>query len=243
MLASSGVRALVPSAGRRVVRAPAAPPMGMSSMRLCARFTPDFAADITTTVVLIPATESESQFCGSEEIDDRCRSGCRKVGGGGVAAGPAHGRSAEVGVELGQADAVARRVAEPESMPYGLSSGCSVNSTPRPRARRRRPCSRRSSRNTVPAKPLAISSRICSSVSSSITGGAGDRHQHDRHVGLAGGPDRQPAEVAELRQGDVGAHLHAEFLGVEGERLVLVVDPQLGVAILIMCAPPRSCGR
>ena len=79
----------------------------------------------------------------------------------------------------------------------------------------------------MPAKPLAI--RLAH-----LLGGlgvhhrrAGDGHQHDRDVGLAGGPDGEPAEVAHLGQRDVGAHLHAELLGVEGERLVLVVHPQL----------------
>src|SRR5207253_3240562 len=57
-------------------------------------------------------------------------------------------------------------------------------------------------------------------------GRAGNRHQRDRDV-LAGHADGEPAEVAELGNGDVLPELHAELLGVEGERLVLVVDPDL----------------
>src|SRR6058998_3104395 len=48
-------------------------------------------------------------------------------------------------------------------------------------------------------------------------------------VGVPGQPDGQPAEVAQLGHGDVVAELEAEFLGVERERLVLVVDPDLHV--------------
>ena len=66
----------------------------------------------------------------------------------------------------------------------------------------------------------------------------GDRHQHDRDVGLAGRADGEPAEVAQLRDGDVGADLHPELLGVERERLVLVVDPQLGGGELDHRWPP-----
>src|SRR5439155_387851 len=46
-------------------------------------------------------------------------------------------------------------------------------------------------------------------------GRPGNRHQDDVDVGLAGGADGQPAEVAQLRQRGVGAHLPAEALGVE----------------------------
>ena len=56
---------------------------------------------------------------------------------------------------------------------------------------------------------------------------AGDGHQHDGEVGLARGADGEPAEVAHLGHGDVGADLPAQLLGVEGERLVLVVNPHL----------------
>ncbi len=71
---------------------------------------------------------------------------------------------------------------------------------------------------------------------SDLVGGVGvhhrrarDRHQHDRDVRLPRRTDRQPAEAAQLRQRHVHAHLPAELLGVERERLVLVVHPQLGV--------------
>src|SRR5262249_60939205 len=50
---------------------------------------------------------------------------------------------------------------------------------------------------------------------------------------LAGRPDRQPAEVAHLGHGDVLADLHAELVRVEGERLVLVVDPHVDVGELL----------
>jgi hypothetical protein len=58
-------------------------------------------------------------------------------------------------------------------------------------------------------------------------GRARDGHQRDRDVGLPDRADREPAEVTQLRHGHVGADLHAERLGVEVERLVLVVHPQL----------------
>ena len=54
-----------------------------------------------------------------------------------------------------------------------------------------------------------------------------DRHQRDRDLGLARGADGEPAEVAELGHRDVGSQLHADLLRVEGECLVLVVDPEL----------------
>src|SRR5262245_8307915 len=50
-------------------------------------------------------------------------------------------------------------------------------------------------------------------------------HQHDRKVLLPRRADREPAEVVELRQRYVRANLHAELVGVEGERLVLVMNP------------------
>ena len=46
---------------------------------------------------------------------------------------------------------------------------------------------------------------------------------------LARRADGQPAEVAHLGQRDVDAHLHADLLGVELERLLLVVHPELSV--------------
>ena len=60
-------------------------------------------------------------------------------------------------------------------------------------------------------------------------GRARDGHQDDREVVLAGRRDGEPAEVAQLGHGHVGLHGEAELLGVEGERLVLVVHPQLRV--------------
>ena len=42
--------------------------------------------------------------------------------------------------------------------------------------------------------------------------------------------DGQPAEVAHLGDGDVLADLEADLVGPEGERLVLVVHPELGGA-------------
>jgi len=58
-----------------------------------------------------------------------------------------------------------------------------------------------------------------------MTGAPGDRHERDGEVVLAGGADGEPAEVTHLGQRHVGADLHAELLGVEGEGLVPVVDP------------------
>src|SRR5262245_38100280 len=54
---------------------------------------------------------------------------------------------------------------------------------------------------------------------------ARDGHQHDREVLLPRWAHREPAEVAELRQRYIRANLHAELLGVEGERLILVMNP------------------
>src|SRR5215207_7959003 len=71
---------------------------------------------------------------------------------------------------------------------------------------------------------------------------ARDRHQHDRDVRLPRRPDAEPAEVAHLGDGDVAAHLHAELLRIEVERLVLVVDPQLGVGDLEHRWPPGEWG-
>ena len=71
-------------------------------------------------------------------------------------------------------------------------------------------------------------------------GRAGDGHQHDGEVGLAGRADGEPAEVAQLGHRHVGADLPAELLGVERERLVLVVDPDLGVGDLDHRGPPES---
>ena len=65
----------------------------------------------------------------------------------------------------------------------------------------------------------------------------GDRHQDDSEVGLTRRRDGQPAEVAQLRHRDVGAHLPAELVGVEGKCLLLVVDPQLRVCDLDHRAP------
>jgi hypothetical protein len=58
-------------------------------------------------------------------------------------------------------------------------------------------------------------------------GSTRDGHQRDGDVGLVGRADGQPAEVGDLGQGDVRADLHADLLGPELERLVLVVDPEL----------------
>jgi hypothetical protein len=69
---------------------------------------------------------------------------------------------------------------------------------------------------------LAISSSSLAFVSAS----KGD-------VGLADGADGEPAKAAELGEGDVVAKLEAELVNVEGERLVLVVDPDVDVAQLL----------
>ena len=100
------------------------------------------------------------------------------------------------------------------------------------------------SRNTVPANPFPISSP-------DLLGG---RVVHHRRPGIgistiatsswSGGADGQPAEVAHLGERDVDAHLHAELFRVERERLVLVVDPQLGRGDPRSSAPcPSTCGR
>ena len=62
---------------------------------------------------------------------------------------------------------------------------------------------------------------------------------------LAGDADGQPAEVAHLRHRDVLAHLHPELLGVERERLVLVVHPDLHVCscFSIVFLLRSSCDR
>ena len=70
-------------------------------------------------------------------------------------------------------------------------------------------------------------------VSSSNTGGPRHVHQRDGDVRLAGDADGEPAEIAELGHGDVLAELDPELLGVEGESLVLVVDPDLRVRKLL----------
>jgi hypothetical protein len=61
---------------------------------------------------------------------------------------------------------------------------------------------------------------------------AGDGHQRHGEVLLADRPDGEPAEVAQLGHRHVRPHLPTELLRVEGERLVLVVDPQLRVGDL-----------
>jgi len=58
---------------------------------------------------------------------------------------------------------------------------------------------------------------------------AGHGHQRQRDVVLAGNADRQPAEVAHLGNGDVLAHLHPQLVRVEGERLLLVVHPDVHI--------------
>src|SRR6201999_1052392 len=55
---------------------------------------------------------------------------------------------------------------------------------------------------------------------------------------LAGRADREPAEVAELGERDVGADLEAELGGIESEGLVLVVDPELRGGELVHGVPP-----
>src|SRR5690348_9783770 len=66
---------------------------------------------------------------------------------------------------------------------------------------------------------------------------AGNGHQHDRNV-LAGHTDGEPAEVPHLRHGRVLADLEAELVRVEGERLVLVVHPDLHVRELVQHGVP-----
>src|SRR5215207_488300 len=69
-----------------------------------------------------------------------------------------------------------------------------------------------------------------------LVGGRRVEHGRSGHVEgegdvrLADGADREPAVAAELGQGHVLAQLEAELLGVEGERLVLVVDPDVRVS-------------
>src|SRR5207237_1089448 len=70
-------------------------------------------------------------------------------------------------------------------------------------------------------------------------------------VGLAGRTDRQPPEVVELGDGDVLAHLEAELVGVERERLVLVAHPDVdvgdgglhGVLLWGGCSPQATSRR
>jgi hypothetical protein len=54
-----------------------------------------------------------------------------------------------------------------------------------------------------------------------------DRHQHDRDVGLPRRPNGEPAEVAELGKGHVAADLEPDLVLVEGQRLLLILHPQL----------------
>src|SRR5262249_12704685 len=56
----------------------------------------------------------------------------------------------------------------------------------------------------------------------------GRLHQDDLQIGLALGPDRQPAEAAV--HGVVGAHLHPQLVAVERQGLVLVQHPDRHVA-------------
>ena len=115
-------------------------------------------------------------------------------------------------------------------MPYGRCVGSCWNSTPRPLSssyvalavvgREEQPAG-----GALGHERLELLARLLVE-----HGRAGHGHQRDRDVGLAGQADREPAEVAHLGDGDVLADLHAELLGVEGEGLVLVVDPDVDVA-------------
>ena len=77
----------------------------------------------------------------------------------------------------------------------------------------------------MPAKPFDMRLRTSLPVCSSITGAPGIAISTTAKSSWPRRPDGEPAEVAHLRQRHVGANLHAELVGVEGERLVLVVNP------------------
>jgi hypothetical protein len=69
------------------------------------------------------------------------------------------------------------------------------------------------------------------------------RHGEQRELDvLARQAHREPAEVAHLGHRDVVAQLESERLGVEGERLVLVVDPHVHVRQLLQHVDLRVVG-
>ena len=88
----------------------------------------------------------------------------------------------------------------------------------------------------MPAKPFPIRSATCSAVSASITGGPGIAIR-TMAILLAGRADGQPAEVAHLGQGDVGAHLHAQLLVQKASASSWSWTQSCAVAILIIVPP------
>ena len=129
--------------------------------------------------------------------------------------------------DLRQPEVVARGVAEAASIPYGRSWGSSTNSTPRADELLEGRAAvvgleEHRAGEALPHQAPHLLLRLLVH-----HGRARDRHQHDREPILPRRADREPAEAAELGQRDVGADLETDLLGVEGERLVLVVDPEL----------------
>ena len=84
-------------------------------------------------------------------------------------------------------------------------------------------------RKSAPTAPLDSRSRSWPAVSAVKTGSPGIAIRTTRRVGLAGRGDGEPAEAAELGRRDVLADAPAELVDVEGEGLVLIVDPELCV--------------
>src|SRR4051794_9953403 len=76
----------------------------------------------------------------------------------------------------------------PESMPYGRSTGGSVNSTPRALSSSYEAWQSSVARNTVPAKPFATRLRTWSPVAASITGGPGTAISTIETSSWPGGP-------------------------------------------------------
>ena len=81
------------------------------------------------------------------------------------------------------------------------------------------PCTSSVRKKSPSAAPYATTASISYFVSASKTGGPGTS------MSVIDVPSSPGTEVAELRDGDVLPKLEPELLGVEGERLVLVVDP------------------
>src|SRR3954454_16232455 len=72
-----------------------------------------------------------------------------------------------------------------------------------------------------------MSSRTCLPVASSMIGAPGIAIRLIPMSSWPGGPTTSQRKSPHLREGHVGLDLHAELLRVEGERLVLIVDPEL----------------
>src|SRR3954452_22081893 len=102
---------------------------------------------------------------------------------------------------------------KPASIPYGRSSGVSLNSTPRAFSSSYEAWQSSVVRKTAPATPRDIVSRIIPTLSPPTTRGA--RARAAGAPGRAAGPGGgggEPAEVPHFRERDVGADLPAELL-------------------------------